>query len=393
MEQRRERLACKFQDQEKFAAGYSPLYARLFGVIGAWLADPAGHRDPLVTWLLHAARERRTLDVTLLLAAGLHYDVLAGQPAAAELAEYYPTAGGGKPFAGRAFPDILRQAILARQDKLATFIQENTVQTNETGRGLCWLLPALSTGWTEVHLIDLGASAGLNLAADRRAYRLEREEDGREILSLGQGRPVQFRTRCQGNIAPLTTLESSQQPAILSRVGNDLAPFALATRQDELTLMSFIWGDQVDRLTRLKEGIGAFHQIQKTKAPVQLYPASLPDGLAIFLQDHGPGGPAGPIIIYNTWMTPYLEDKGNSLSGHIGRWAESQDRPVLWLQWEPPRDGSRPPEYGWCAWTADLYSFGEQQRWHLGWVHPHGGAAEFGEGLEQMQAYFKKKTH
>ena len=192
----------------------------------------------------------------------------------------------------------------------------------------------------------------------------------------------------EGNLTALSTFEISQQPAILSRVGNDLAPFALATGKDELTLMSFIWGDQVDRLARLKEGIAAFHKVQKTKAPVQLYPAALPDELAIFLQDHGPGEPDKPVIIYNTWMTSYLEDKGNSFPGHIGRWAESQNRPVLWLQWEPPRDGSRPPEYGWCSWTADLWSSGKHQQWHLGWVHPHGGAAEFGPGLEHWLLFW-----
>ena len=388
MEQRREQLARKFRDQEKFAADYSPLYARLFGVISGWLADTAGGRDPLTGWLLETGRQRRPLDVTLLLAAGLHYAVLAGKRSASELAEYYPTAGGVESYIGRNFPDILKGAILARQDKLASFIQDSTVQTNETGRGLCWLLPALTTGWPEVHLIDLGASAGLNLVADQRAYHLESEEDGREIMNLGQAPAAQFLIRCRGNLATLTTLKINRPPAIVRRLGNDLAPFNLATRKDELTLMSFIWGDQPDRMARLKEGIAAFHQVQKTRAPVKLYPVALPDELTLFLQEHAIGKPERPVIIYNTWITSYLGDKGDSFSGHIGRWAESWDRPVLWLQWEPPRDGSRPPEYGWCAWTADLWSFGKHQRWKIGWVHPHGGAIEFGEGLEQWLAFW-----
>jgi hypothetical protein len=61
MGQRRERLARKFQDQEKFAADYSPLYARLFGVIGFWLADPAAQRGPLVTWLKRPRRDAELL--------------------------------------------------------------------------------------------------------------------------------------------------------------------------------------------------------------------------------------------------------------------------------------------------------------------------------------------
>jgi hypothetical protein len=165
----RQKLLYRFGKQAEFTADYSPLYASLFSTIANWLENEA---DPVVSWLLEASNGRNSFDVPLLLAAGLHRDVLWQVPEVAELAAYYPSVGGERPSTDPHFNTSLRQAILARRLALADFIQTATVQTNETGRGLCWLLPLLYTNWTAVHLVDLGASAGLNLAAEQRSYRL-----------------------------------------------------------------------------------------------------------------------------------------------------------------------------------------------------------------------------
>jgi hypothetical protein len=77
----RVRLAAKFRDQEDFSRDYSPLYARLFGLVAGWLEAPEADDDAVTNWLVAAGRDRRSLEVTLLLAAGLHRDVLAGEPA------------------------------------------------------------------------------------------------------------------------------------------------------------------------------------------------------------------------------------------------------------------------------------------------------------------------
>jgi hypothetical protein len=388
MKKRHRRLAYKFHQQDEFAQGYSPLYARLFGQVAAWLEAPAAESDPLVSWLLAAVGQRRSLEVTLLLAAGLHREVLGGATGATDLAAYYPTAGGDKDFTDPDFAGALRQAILASNDHLETFISSATVQTNETGRGLCWLLPALAPGWREMHLVDLGASAGLNLLADQRAYRLIEESSEKVILDTGLAKPGQFVTRCRG-AAPLGKLAGRAVPAIASRSGCDIFPFRLQTRDDELALMAFIWGDQLRRLARLQEGIAAYRRAEASGAPVKLFPADLPDDLGRFMAQHVPPEPHVPVIVYNTWMTHYLTDRGQSLFYHLEHWASDQDRPVLWLQWEPPADGSEPPEKGWCAWSAGLWSGQNHRRFHLGWVHPHGGEAAFADGLEEWLDFWQ----
>lgn len=393
MQQRLAKLVHRFRLQEEFATGYSPLYARLFRTLAGWLESPGAGDDPLVKWLLEAGYGRATLDVTLLLPAGLHRDILAWSagreiPSIKRLAQYFPTAGGHKPPESPGFESALRGAITTRQATLSEVIRTGVVQTNETGRGLCWLLPLLATRWKALHLVDLGASAGLNLVADYRAYRLAGEEPDEALIDIGRGRPLQFLVRCRGEIAFLQALGSSEPPAMVSRKGCDLAPFRLESPADELTLMSFVWGDQVDRLRRLREGIAALREVEREESGLDLYAVDLPEDLDAFLRDRISFDDQRPVVLYNTYMTTYLGDKGASLRGRIDAWAIEQRRPVLWLQWEPPRDGREPPDLGWCAWTADLWRGEAHQQWLLGWAHPHGADVELGSNFRAFAATF-----
>lgn len=386
-------LARQFRNQARFADGYSPLYADLFAIVAGWLA--AGPDDPVVAWLVDAAAERRPFDVTLLLMAALHRDVLAGEPAAAELGRYFPTAGHGRSAADGArgdqsavrgsqsvgpLPAALREAILARRDALGAFIRRANVQTNETGRGLVWLLPVAWLGRPAVHLIELGASAGLNLVAEQRGFRVvDAADPARVLLSVGEG-PPQFTTLARGAAPPL---QPPCCPTVLSRAGGDMLPFHLRSREDELTLASYVWGDQPQRLVRLREGIAALHAVEKTAAPVTLHPLRLPDELPGFLAAVRPRPVRAPVVLFNTTTTMYLPDRGASMRGIIAAWAAELGAPVLWLQWEPAWGGPEPPEKEWLAWTADYWpgnGRGEARHWRLAWVHPHGTALQWEPG-------------
>jgi hypothetical protein len=366
----KEHLLESFHRQVTFSHDYSPLYAALYSCTASWLSAESADNDPLVQWLLETGKDRQILDVTLLLAAGLHKDVLSGAAETAALAEYYPSAGGSRrPDSG--FEPALREAIIGRKESLAAFIQSANVQTNETARGLCWLLPVRAMGWEKICLVDLGASAGLNLAANKRAYGLEDETSGEVLLKIGEAPSAQFITQCRGPLSFLSRFKRMAMPEIAGRLGCDMLPFSLDTAEQELTLMSYIWPDQVARLERLQEGIAVFREVQTGPAPIQLFPVNLPEGLGDFLQNAVSMNET-PVVIYNTFITIYLSDKGDSFKKTIGRWAADRQQPVLWLQWEPMHDLEGGPEYGWCGWTADLWQAGEHTRWFLAWVHPHG---------------------
>jgi hypothetical protein len=377
-----QKLLYRFDQQAEFTADYSPLYTQLFRTIANWLKKAD---DPVVTWLLAAAKGRNSFDIPLLLAAGLHRDVLLRVPEVAGLAAYYPSVGGERSGSDPDFPISLRQAIITRSMALADFIRTATVQTNETGRGLCWLLPLLYTNWPAVHLVDLGASAGLNLAADQRAYRLLESPDSKISLDIGLGHPVQFLVSCRPQLPnyPITPL-----PQILSRTGCDIHPFVLQTAEDENTLAAYVWPDQRQRQQRLREGIAAFYAINQTDVTITLHSANLPDDLPDFLHTYVPSDPV-PVVCYNSYITQYLRQRGALLRQHLADWAAGQLRPVLWLQWEPDRTGNDGPEYGWLRWTADLWQERTHRQFYLAWVQPHGTHVQFEPGLEQWAVNFR----
>jgi hypothetical protein len=384
MTDQRSLLAQRFRKQEGFATGYSPLYALLFGLMAGWLEN--NRPDPLVEWLLSVSAGRADLDVSLLLMAGIHREILRRSPDALELARFFPTAGGAVPDAPTAgLGDSLRHTILSHRDSLEPLIRRATVQTNETARGLAWLLPLAHVGWPAVHLIELGASAGLNLTAERRSYQLKDDsQPPRHLLTLGTGTPPQFVTTCRGEAAGLDHLPCC--PEILSRTGLDLAPFYLQSAADELNLSSFVWGDQASRLERLREGIAAVRSVAATSAPVRLVAARLPEELPAFLAAHSASVAGAPVVVYNTTMAMYLPDEGQSLGGMLDRWAKTRPEPVMWVQWEMFQDDENAPGYGHHAWTVDLWHRGRHRRWHLAWVHPHGTNLEWNS---QVEDFFK----
>jgi hypothetical protein len=387
------RLQRRFRKQQIFTEGYSPLYSRMLGLLADWLS--AGQGDELSRWLLAVASRRASFDVPLLLLAGLHREVLAGNPQMHALARFFPSVGGSQAADSEELGDSLRRALLAGRTELAAFVAGATVQTNETGRGLCWLLPTLYPGWSAMHLVELGASAGLNLAADQRHYRLICAADGSDrgngsggetMLELGCGEPDQFVVVGEGDFQPPP---ATGTPLILSRQGCDVAPLALDSERDEQTLAAFVWADQLQRLALLRQGLAALRRVSRPQAPVRIHPANLPGDLARLLNERvSPLGDA-PIVLYNTYLTTYLHERGALLRPQLAVWAERHPQPVLWLQWETLWQGPKPPHFGWLGWTADVWIKGRHRCWQLAWAHPHGGRIQWLPGLADWAGFWQ----
>jgi hypothetical protein len=406
VKQRLAQLTHRFRQQQQFAEDYSPLYAALFGTVADWLTYLP--QDPAIKWLLEATRNRAGFDITNLLASGLHYEVLRRSDEVSALAAYYPTVGGDASpqflYAGNTresrvvsqhFVQALHSAILARRRTLRIFVQTNTVQTNETGRGISWLLPSCLARWKGVHLVDLGSSAGLNLIAEQRVFQFLGPTGDSSLLKLGFSKPVQFVVRTEGESGK-NLASDCLPPAILSRTGCDVHPFQLKSTADEQILASFIWADQMERLKRLREGIAAFHRVQRSAVPVRLFTLSLPDDLLAFL-DRQQSGLQEPLVIYNTYIKIYLPDRGEKLRDLISEWAARQNRPVVWIQWEPPNylslQSDNVPKFGWLAWTADIWHKDKHHQFHLGWIHPHGQQVQWLPGLEAWRSYWSRTVN
>ncbi|MBM9614980.1 DUF2332 domain-containing protein [Desulfobulbus rhabdoformis] len=383
---KRLRLARRFRKQQTFSQKSSPLSAFICGLV-ADLLSPESQDEEIASWLLTASEGQTSFAVPMLLLASIHYEILRGNPVFSRLARYYPTVGGYREIEPDIFVTELYRVLRAQQEILGEFIASSSVQTNETSRGVCWVLPLSYVHWAEVALVDLGCSAGLNLIAEKRRYALHELDGNQRLKVFGYGQSPEFSVVSEGEVfMPVQT----QLPKISARIGCDLHPFLLHNPSDEIRLASFVWGDQPERLDRLQEAINAFHVVAQTQNPVQLFGAKLPDELSSFLYSSLPK-PTTPVVVYNTYLRPYIREGWESIEYSLKEWSKNHEQPLLWLQWELAPNGVQGPQLGWLAWTAELVENGQSRKWLLGWVHPHGGHVQWEKGMRGWNDFWTKE--
>ena len=175
--------------------------------------------------------------VQLRLLAGVHRIVLRGDAPA--LAQFYPSVGGAadRYAVWPALEPVLRSHVSELRAAL-----EVAPQTNEVGRSVA-LLAGLSeavrrTGIRHVHLLEPGASAGLNLLVDHFRF----EGDG---WSAG---PRGARLVLTGCDAPGFVPVDFE---VVERRGCDLDPFDATTPEGAAHLRSFVWPHMPERDGRL----------------------------------------------------------------------------------------------------------------------------------------------
>jgi hypothetical protein len=327
------------------------------------------------------------LAASLRLAAVAHAYVLADDSRARCLRPYYATCGGNLDPNDPAFDVEIDRVI----DVLGLEILERAlswrVQTNETARGLCWLLPMSVLDVEAVHLIELGASAGLNLYAEQRGYALL---EGERRVTFGKSEVTQFEIAARG--AGALSEMTLNAPEVKSRIGADRDPVSFEDEGAIEALRACIWGDKAGRFERLAEGL-ALHQRARAGelSPVaEVQKVELPDELRAFLERAVPERPEGPIVLFNTYVTAYFNDVDlRQLEREVRKFAREHALvhrvPWAWIRFEPPRlgedDGPRP---AWCRWRVELWRGTEHAEIELGWAHPHMAQIEFGPGLDRL---------
>jgi hypothetical protein len=250
-------LAERFREQaEQCGRHGSPLTAALLHGAADELDRPGPVRD-----LLGPLRDDPSGSVpSLRLAGALHRLVLERRAPA--LALHYPSVGG------TAGPDgawAAARDVIAHEPRLPELVRA-PVQTNEVGRTAVLygaLLALTADTGLPVRLLEVGASAGLNLRPELVAY-----EVGGDVLG-DPGSPVRLVEPWVGR--PLLAERPVGAVRIASRRGCDPAPLDPTSTAGRLTLTSYVWADQVDRLERLR---GAFALAERVPATVEQLPAS-----------------------------------------------------------------------------------------------------------------------
>lgn len=286
----------------------SPMYAELL----ARAADDPGGAAAAVLG------ERAGPGFVLGMLGTVHRIVLEGR--APELAAHYPTAGGAAdPMdAWPAFRRVLAEHAAEVRAGLA-----DPPQTNEVGRAaplVGGLLAVADATGLPVRLLEIGASAGLNLRADR--FRLLHEKG-----AYGPDSPVVLADAWRG-LPPV-----GARLAVVARAGCDPAPLDPASPAARRRLLSYVWPDQAERAARLR---AAFEVAERVPATV------VRAGAAEFLEGLAPV-PGAATVVWHSTMRAYLSaDEAARVDRRVEEAgaAATADAPVARLSFEG-RDASR----------------------------------------------------
>jgi hypothetical protein len=210
-------------------------------------------------------------DLPVRLLGGLHYLVLEGR------------------LRGWVWAEV-RDALAREREWLGRFVAEHGVQTNEVQR--CWaLLPAfLSLGERQLELVELGASAGLNLVWDRYRYRYRTGTWGPPGLEL-QGE--------ERRGVPAELLE--RRVEVGRRRGIDLEPIDVRDPAGVRLLECFVWPDQPERLERLRRAVDFARP-----DPPEVIRGDYVEALPTLLEERDP---EALTVVFQTVSTVYLSEE------------------------------------------------------------------------------------
>jgi len=222
------------EDLERQRAEFTrraPCYERILAALLALLDGDAALRQRLAS-ALGARTFFAPYDRPLLILAALRLDAMRTGPAH----PLYDAIVTPAADAARVTPEAVASAMGADRPQLFETIAARHVQTNETRRAIAWLWPAALAGCSNqrrpLALVDIGASAGLNLVA-HELPRPWMDERGH----------------------PLPTVES---PRLIARLGLDARPLDASNPNDADWLRACIWPGDAERLERLDAALAAW---------------------------------------------------------------------------------------------------------------------------------------
>ena len=308
------RLASQLRDQEASCAEMgSPLYAGLL----ARAARDVESGGPVLDVLAPHVAPGRGGALALRFLAAVHRLVLTGRAEA--LARFYPSAGGTADV--DAAWAALRTLLATDGDRVSA-LTARPCQTNEVGRAA-----ALMFGFLEVaartrrpfRLLEVGASAGLNLRWDRFRY-------GGGGAGWGpRDSPVDL-----DGLWADAPAHAGLAIEVIERRGCDPRPLDPASAEDQLALRASVWADQTARFARLTGALALAATV-----PATVDAASVDAWIPERLREVHPGTVA---VVYHSVVDEYLTDEARRT--FHGALAEAGARataeaPLAWVRVEP----------------------------------------------------------
>jgi hypothetical protein len=260
----------------------SPFYAELLERV----ADDIESDGPAAAVVAPFRGETGWSALALRLMGSVHRLVLTGEAPA--LAARYPSASGDGD-AIRAWP-VFRSLLGARREDI-TRLMRGGCQTNEVRRCAALLvgfLEAARRTRLSLRILEIGASAGLNLRWDRYRYEAATGSWG-DPLS-----PVRFSESFEK--APAFDVAAR----VADRRGCDLNPIDPTSPDGLLGLRSFLWADQLDRFQLLD---GAVEVARRVPAVVERM-----DAVAFLERELATARTDVATVVYHSVVLQYLDD-------------------------------------------------------------------------------------
>lgn len=267
--------------------------------------------------------------LALRFAGALHARALSGlEPA---LASVYPPAP-----LDRAALEAAILAVMSQAGEALAAALDTPPQTNETARAAA-LPPAIATalkavgfapGPAPLRLLEIGASAGLNLRFDH--FRI----DGYEAPFGPAESPVRLTPEQRGADPP-----APPPLDIRLRAGCDQNPLDPTLERNQARLRAFLWPDQTSRMDRLE---GALRLAQAVPALVEAADAAawIAARLAYFPFAGCASPPGEPVmtVVYHTvfWQYPPRETRARIAAAIEAAGARATEAaPLAWISLEP----------------------------------------------------------
>lgn len=216
--------------------------------------------------------------------AAIHLLLMEGR--SPDLAAFYPSlVDDPLPIAGVA--PVFTEFVVSHAAEIVELANTRYTQTNECRRCVA-LMPAMMTApFDGFHVVDLGTSAGLNLAFDR--YRYEYGD-----FSWGPISPVTLNAESRGDRPRTRDVELGR------RIGIDLNIVDPADPTDRLWLEALIWPEHDERRRRLRSALEIAGGVD-----MELIEGSFLDVLGEVLS----GLPAGePVVVMNSFSLIQLDE-------------------------------------------------------------------------------------
>ncbi|MHB1784774.1 MAG: DUF2332 domain-containing protein [Acidimicrobiales bacterium] len=261
---------------------------------------------------------------------------LAWEGLAPALASHYPSTGGDNDVDG-AWHALV--ALAQEQGDYLIKALDGAPQTNEVGRSAGLMAGfqriAARTG-LPLRILEVGASAGLNLRWDHFRYQTGEHPWGDPTS------PVVFPPEWfagQARSTPWGTV------TVAERRGCDISPIDPNDEDGRLTLRSYLWPDQTERLARLNGALDV-----ASRVPAEVERADAGTWLAEQL-DRSATGTATVVFhsIFIQYLAPDERSRLINVIKNAGQ-AAGPEAPLAWLRLEP---AGAQAEVSVTAWPGD----------------------------------------